>query len=552
LATTKTKYKSFNPTESQNHTDLLHALSNITITEDIGASISVIESSPCSLYNNNNNNIITEDIGANMSIIESFSCSLLEDYRGKLFVRDFYNDLLAAIRNNKRSILVGNPGIGKSTFQFYYLARLLNPSKFKETLPPDWNKSTAAPKVVILQIGDDKMIIYDIENRKAQEIKGISSSVLDCFDPKTSLYMMEPGRTKDVEPFYEYLQIPTLITVSPGVSRYKEFNKNGGNFVYMPCCNKKELRAMGAYLLKNKCVPSALETEYSPEKISKRYSQFGGIIRHVLPSSLGSMQTTLTNRKRALISCDVHALIVSGDIEHTNVSHYIMQFHVARTGGKLAFSQEPVLNFVSEDVRNELKNKLFEASLEDKILTLIRNDETGFMPDVCPKLYERVICDLLRIGVEWSCVTRSFTDIVQMQDPVNFKLKLDGIEHGEVPTFEMMRPNILYYPSNPIFEFADILYKTPKGVLAIINVTREKTKKVMHMSALAKLYKRLNMSKEDIRRVKIVLVPLPKIGFKQKVQLQHALLGVKRSQELDNDITPNQFEVWKLPLKYKE
>ena len=140
LAVTKDIYESNNPKDSQKHTHLLHELSNITITEDIGASISVIESSPC---------------------------SLLEDYGGKLFVRDFYDDLLAAIRNNKRSILVGNPGIGKSTFQFYYLARLLNPSKFKETLPPDWNKSTAAPKVVIRQIGDDKMIIYDIENRKA-------------------------------------------------------------------------------------------------------------------------------------------------------------------------------------------------------------------------------------------------------------------------------------------------------------------------------------------------------------------------------------------------
>ena len=59
----------------------------------------------------------------------------------KLFVRQFYPDLLSEIRENKRSVLIGNPGIGKSFFQYYYLARILNPSLFGP-LPPDCYGST--------------------------------------------------------------------------------------------------------------------------------------------------------------------------------------------------------------------------------------------------------------------------------------------------------------------------------------------------------------------------------------------------------------------------
>jgi len=36
-----------------------------------------------------------------------------------LFVRDFYNDLLAAIRSEDWRIPLGNPGISKSCFQYY-------------------------------------------------------------------------------------------------------------------------------------------------------------------------------------------------------------------------------------------------------------------------------------------------------------------------------------------------------------------------------------------------------------------------------------------------
>ena len=66
--------------------------------------------------------------------------------------------LLSEIRKKKRSVLIGNPGIGKSFFQYYYLARILNPSLFGP-LPPDCYGSTTPPKIVIRQEGTAAMTI---------------------------------------------------------------------------------------------------------------------------------------------------------------------------------------------------------------------------------------------------------------------------------------------------------------------------------------------------------------------------------------------------------
>ena len=202
----------------------------------------------------------------------------------KLFARVFYPDLLREIRGRHRSVLIGNPGIGKSFFQYYYLARILNPSLFGP-LPPDCYGSTTPPKIVIRQEGTKQMTIFDIANRKAERVDGCPGTLLDCFDPETSLYLMEPGITV-AEPFIEGLLIPTLATVSPNPARYKEFCKNGGIAMYMPVFTLPELLAIGKYLLENEHVPELLQPEYSSEQITKRFHQFGGIFRHVLPVSL--------------------------------------------------------------------------------------------------------------------------------------------------------------------------------------------------------------------------------------------------------------------------
>jgi hypothetical protein len=78
----------------------------------------------------------------------------------QLFIRSFYESLLRVIRSLRHVVLIGNPGIGKSVFQYYYLARILNIDTLGP-LPADSFGSTDPPHYVIRQIGSF-FEIYDI------------------------------------------------------------------------------------------------------------------------------------------------------------------------------------------------------------------------------------------------------------------------------------------------------------------------------------------------------------------------------------------------------
>eukprot|EP01036_Dinobryon_divergens_P035214 gene35214-45607_t len=62
-----------------------------------------------------------------------------------LYCRRFYPELLKRIRACRRTVLLSNPGTGKSMFQWYYLARVLNPDAFQDALTVN-SAGTADPQ----------------------------------------------------------------------------------------------------------------------------------------------------------------------------------------------------------------------------------------------------------------------------------------------------------------------------------------------------------------------------------------------------------------------
>jgi hypothetical protein len=127
-----------------------------------------------------------------------------------LFVRSFYPDLLQDLRKRHRSILMGNPGVGKSFFQFYYLLRIFNPTLFGD-LPADSYGSVAPPKIVVRQISGESIEVYEQSSAQVFEIPD-TSEIFKYLSPQNSLYLMEPGVTIKKGPFLTSL--PTLLTVS--------------------------------------------------------------------------------------------------------------------------------------------------------------------------------------------------------------------------------------------------------------------------------------------------------------------------------------------------
>ena len=109
-----------------------------------------------------------------------------------------------------------------------------------EPLSPDSFGSTAAPEVVIRQVGESDMEVWDLKQGQVINYEGISRSLLSCFDPEKSLYLYEPGESRK-EPYFSGLQIPTMCSVSPDRERYKEFEKNRAVKLYMPPWTLPEL-----------------------------------------------------------------------------------------------------------------------------------------------------------------------------------------------------------------------------------------------------------------------------------------------------------------------
>jgi hypothetical protein len=331
-----------------------------------------------------------------------------------IYERSFYPQLVSAIRGlDRRVILISNPGTGKSVFQYYLLARYLNPSLFKdEGVPPPKRvkfgprEGGEAPKVVIRHMPTVGMEVWFLEKQVVHVVKAknVDISVLSCFDPATTVYFFEPGKTSGIEPLADEnrLAISTLETVSPDTSRYKEFRKIAAK-AYMPVFTKKELVAIGRDMRARPDFDAELLKSgfYSDEAIQGRFDTFNGIIRHVLPSSRERLDTAFVERAEQLNTIDAAAFL-RGSIESKDVSHYMAIYNVPKdqASGVYGFTSF-VLAPVAADVESRLHLRVKEISLNDRIKELQRYSSTGINKfGAVPSIFESVVADHLLRGVK--------------------------------------------------------------------------------------------------------------------------------------------------------
>ena len=122
-------------------------------------------------------------------------------------IRNFYDRLFNTLQRGKHTILVGNPGVSKSWYQWYMLFRLVN----EQLLGPNHLGNNSIPKVVIRQSGMEVMTFYFPQIDKAYSTDEVRSCVRN-FEPDKALYLLEPS-TSLVEPYITDVQ--TIITCSP-------------------------------------------------------------------------------------------------------------------------------------------------------------------------------------------------------------------------------------------------------------------------------------------------------------------------------------------------
>ena len=375
-----------------------------------------------------------------------------------IYARMFYPELLKNIRKHKKVVLLSNPGTGKSMFQFYYLARLLNPAAFKDPLPPDSTGSSEIPEVVIRQVGTHIMQIYFVKAKVVHLITTVSVGVLYCFDPKTTLYFFEPGESK-VEPMWAGTTMSIFSCCSPDEIRYKEFCKNRGIKLYMPLFTISELQSIGKHMRAQLDFPFDLNSLYSDEGIMKSYNEYGGIIRHVLPTSLSYVKSIEDMKLQAINVADWEQYMRNSNIERSDISHFIVKYVVCR-------STFEILSYDLVNTELELKIKKFLKNLTlIKLVELLLSVTNNIIEPAKRLSYEEYFAIVAVDGFKW--LKRS-NDVSDQRFKINqkeilsysdFSLKLKDRVDEEVE-FNDMEMDVLYKPLDTKFPFCDSYYKT--------------------------------------------------------------------------------------------
>ena len=454
-----------------------------------------------------------------------------------VFIRDFYVALLTLIRSYDRCVMIGNPGISKSVFQYFYLMWILNPELVGPLLP-DYRGCTDPPKVVIRQVGN-LMTIYDIEKRVAYHELPANEIIVGYFDPEVTLYLYEPGLTKGKEPMD--VDCPTFATVLPDTSRYKYFSRHGGAHVYMPVYKLKELLDIGKYLLDKKQVPEAMRGEYSPVNITLRYEEFGGIIRHVLPVSMDRIRSTRQDISLAIEQCDPKRLL-SGSIIDGWMSDHIKQMDVL-TEGDNAFKVFQTC-FTSDYVVRELQETITAIDLKDRVKALMRNDALKYPDLSCASIYESVLADLfiLEGGVKWkarvSAINNTYIDFNENHWS-SYNVKLSKIVRGSIPKFSEMKSEVLYYPRHSNHSAVDFFFKSSingTDCLSAFQVTiMSGDRKDISISAYQEFIKSVGL--EDSSNIRLYLIPRSTLAKMSSINFTTG--DVVESVEVEVEIGPD-------------
>ena len=450
-----------------------------------------------------------------------------------IYERRFYPRLVNMIcSSSRRVVLLSNPGTGKSVFQFYMLARFLNPALFagdggQGPTPCDDEMFGFAvpPKVVVRQVLGDTIQVWFLEQQVVYNIdEKTIGAVLRCFDPATMVYFFEPMKVKGVEPFAndDEFNLSTLATVSPDISRFHEFLKVAA-LKYMPLFTENELLAIGRDMRARPDFDATLKALYEDDAIRNRFKRYNGIIRHVLPQDVDTLEKLEIVREKAVTN--VNALqVLAGDLMHQTISHYVAVFKVDESN----FSKAG-LGVVSAEVLRDIKKRSNALAVTEQIRVLQQYSGMKYKraEGIPSALFENVVAHHLTSagGVKWHARTvnvsadgKAAKGTAQgTMKPLH--LQLSKLVEGEVPQYAAMEPDVLYKPFSSNFPMCDLVYKDEEGKLVCIQVSLEgDSRRTVGVGVFQKFCKSMGLEASPSKDlVSFAYCPDPKFANKARV-----------------------------------
>ncbi|KAH9247101.1 hypothetical protein BASA81_015294 [Batrachochytrium salamandrivorans] len=406
----------------------------------------------------------------------------LNEQSETLFIRGDTLELFKVARGLNRGVMIGNPGIGKSWFQWVYLLFALRPEIYsalsgEQQLPPfryrdakQWHTTHDPPKVILRAIdGGTTTYVYLLDDRKVFKL-GDTTAVASLFDFRSTLLLWEPG--KSLTPILylglRYMQI--FATVSPDTVRYKELVKQAySSSCFMPCPSPAELLAMGRFLREHNAGED--EALLSDKAIKERIRLFGPFIRYALPSSEITLNEALEARDLAIEMMDISQLVAVKSIESgansPQTSHFFLKYEVDRNHSEAYLSRSKIMGYSSQATMQLVCERLLELEL-GTLVTLFERNASGKLEKLDPLLLESLFIKHVTsaVGVKWrrrECKAGSI--------PEDFVLKLKYAQVGVIPDVRTMETDVLFAEMGDTFPFVDCMWKNDKGELHMVQMS---------------------------------------------------------------------------------
>ena len=457
---------------------------------------SLVTANPFELNSNGEEIPVSSREGSVQGITLNFGS--VNVFRSTLYIRDFYPRLFDLLLKEKHSVLIGNPGISKSWFQWYVMYRLVNENMVSGDKVP--------PLVIVRQLGEQRMTFYFPKSLCAYVTSFLEGmKLLLQLKPSVSLYLFEPGNSL-IEPVMCGVQ--TILTFSSNQTRYHKLSRDSGIKYYMPCWTLPELQLVAAHVAQK---DSTLDVEMTPDAVSKRFNRFGGIFRYVIPTSMqyskmieAEQDTSLSMTKQVNVFSPQVYIETCDDFKE-NVTRFALQYDV-QYGGKLKGKRTEFGHFqmkvASDYVRNQKRfdllpfKDLFQACR--RLLLMFEGVKT----------YDS---DLFEIVVASSIFREAFYWEVYEKERrmwINHTWELDEyvVVANEDVKVSKMKPGVLYRPYDKHFPVVEFLFVSEDKEVFGIKVTT-----AYHHSNEIKtydiLYKLLGIP--NTQKVHIYTIPCP-------------------------------------------
>lgn len=258
---------------------------------------------------------------------------------------------------DKRIVLTGNVGIGKSWFQVYFLQRLLR------------NRNSEDPNLLlsvrfILRHRKEEFVLIDLETCDAWELKassgGSANEAAKDFlkNIRGVFYLFEPLQDQSIVPIFQP-GTPSLLTVSPNPDRLKGYKKEArpGSF-FVPIWTLAEL----LFVL-------GLEKDVQKDSsyfFKTQFYKFGGVIRRTLDYDRDSWESELRELDAKIKHADLDVIRSmhvgiddksEGEIMN-NISGYICSYADIEEKGERAFYYPARLGMSSGYAKEEVRRRL--------------------------------------------------------------------------------------------------------------------------------------------------------------------------------------------------